>query len=257
MITIYHNFYMHRQILLICLAGFLIRLLMATIIPLNFDEADNILLARSSISPIKVYVANGQAPLFFLVSHAWQKISESILWNRLLGTTLGTVSIAVTYFVMKKTASSRTANIAALLTAVTPGHVYYSAAARMYAPGILLSTLFCSYFILYLKEKRLTVGFFLVTLAGLYTHYYFFLLWILTIVLVLIYFRHNHQLIAYWLKFCGLIATFFPCFLGEYAIFYTGTHDPITIENYFNQKYHQIERRKYHSFDLIHYDTTP
>ena len=197
-----------KNILIICIFGFVIRLWFSYSIPVNFDEAHNLLLARSSIFPVNVAIKNAYPPLFFSIWYLWQLVSYNIIWSRFLSVVFGSFSILITYIFLKKITSSRTATIASLLTAILPNHVFYTSIARMYAPGIFFATMFCLYTLMFIKEKRVSKGFFLVTLAGLYTHYYFILLWFL-VTLSVVFFGHlDHHARKIWLGFSSLLFLF-------------------------------------------------
>lgn len=101
-----------NKLCLIMLAGFTIRLWAAFTIPLGFDEAHNVILARASIFPVEVAAANVYPPLYFTVWHLWQKLSETLLWNRLLAVILGSASVAATYLLPRKMSLRATATTA-------------------------------------------------------------------------------------------------------------------------------------------------
>lgn len=91
-----------KKLIIICLAGFFLRLWLTFLIPLGFDEAHNLLLARSSFFPVEVAAANAYPPLYFTIWHLWQKFSVILLWNRMLAVILGSASVAATYLLPRK-----------------------------------------------------------------------------------------------------------------------------------------------------------
>ncbi|MFA5410679.1 MAG: glycosyltransferase family 39 protein [Candidatus Omnitrophota bacterium] len=119
------------------------------------------------------------APLYYLLLRFWIKFfgtSEFIV--RLPSAILNFLSVVLTFFLGRKLFNLRVGLFAALLMGLSPFHLWYAQEARDYNLAILLGVL--SAYLFYKADRKGSYGlwasFALVSIAGLYTHYFYALL---------------------------------------------------------------------------------
>jgi len=139
------------------------------------DEATSLMLARMDVGSLVQWTAvDIHPPFYYLLLHYWIMLGESDFMVRALSALIGVLNIVVIYYLGRTWFDERTGLIAALLLAMAPFHIWYSQETRMYA---LLTLLVSSSILLAIKFWRncrwiTWVGYVLVTIAALYTHYY-------------------------------------------------------------------------------------
>lgn len=172
----------------IVIIGIVTRIIGVIIFPINFDEAFNILIPRAdTVSSMILGVVDAHPPLYFLISRVWQTISKDIIFIRFLSMIFGIATILSVIYFGKKLVSSSISLIAAFLMAVSPSHIYYSSVARMYSLAILESFFILYFFTWFLKKRSNTLPLLIFFILGIYTHYYFVLLYIMLTLYVLIH----------------------------------------------------------------------
>lgn len=141
-----------------------------------YDEAFSVWLARMPIDRAIYFTAQDvHPPLYYLLLHAWMTgFGDGVVAIRSLNVVLGVVTVAAGMLLAHRMASRRIAVMAGLLLAMFPIAVYYSQEARMY--GLLgLLMLSAAYMLLSWAQQqysRYLLGYALLMIAGLYTHYF-------------------------------------------------------------------------------------
>lgn len=190
------------QIVIITIIGLGFRIYGIVTVPVAFDEAHNILLSRSN-DPILMVKAAVEAypPLYFFLWHAWQSISNNLIFLRSLSLIFGVLTIPLIGFIGKKLFSRETGLIAAFLVAFSPSQIYYSSIARMYSLTVLLSLLIIYSFTKTIKTKssRTTFIFGILMILGLYTHFYFVILLIVLNIYFFLFQKNSLKSIMEWL----------------------------------------------------------
>ncbi len=141
------------------------------------DELLSIRRASLGFGPlIRELLKVEHAPLYETTLSVWLKFGRSDAWIRLLSSLYGIATIGVVYAAFRLLTTRRLALGVALLTAVSPLHVYWSRIARPYALLPLVSWA-ATYFLFKLLDARrggrgAWVGYVVCAALCLYTHYF-------------------------------------------------------------------------------------
>ena len=115
-------------------------------------------------------------PLYHIVLHFWNNIFQPTVINmRMLSVLFGVLTVYGIYLLSCKLIGVRAGLMCSFLMAISPYSIWYSQEIRMYILVLLLCIYSTYQFVMCLHERRKTNLFlyFLSSLAGLYTHYYF------------------------------------------------------------------------------------
>lgn len=147
-----------------------------------YDEGNSVALAgRDVFTIIQSAARDIHPPLYYIVLHAWVSVlGNSEVAVRLLSALLGVALVYVTYLMGRRLFGLPAALVAAFLAALSPFQVYYSQEARMYIGATLLGALSVLLLLELLDERprsqrrrgAVWLGYVLVTVAGLYFHYF-------------------------------------------------------------------------------------
>lgn len=99
-----------------------------------YDDAFSIILA--GLPPERMIAgtaADTMPPLYYLLLHAWMKISESIWFLRLPGVLFSAGAVVLLYLLVKRLFDARVGLCAAFLAAISPFQIYYAQELRSYA----------------------------------------------------------------------------------------------------------------------------
>src|SRR3989344_390155 len=141
-------------LIIITFLGLLLRVYGIFTIPVTFDEAFNILLPKTIDLPLMIKgVAEVHPPLYFLLSHIWERFSDNLQFIRLLSIIFGVATIPSIVFVGKKILDRRIGLLAAFLFTISPSQIYYASIGRMYALAVFESTWIIYFFIQFLNKK--------------------------------------------------------------------------------------------------------
>ena len=172
---------------------------------LTFDEAASIWIARKPPLEMIRYLLGAfheHPPFYYLSLWAWtQAAGQGEFALRFWSALPGVLSVPLIYLWLRRLSSRGVGLFAAFLLAVSPFHVYYSQDARMYAlvGALTLSSLIC--FERILKDGRQTwwIGWGLITLVGLATHYFMGLVNAAETVYLFVTWRQNRRVLRPWL----------------------------------------------------------
>ncbi len=165
------------------------------------DEGNSARLSeRSPKLIIEGTASDVHPPLYYLLLRGWREIAgQSEFGLRAFSAFLG-IGVVVLSYAFGRQLFGRGRSIAAvfgaLLAAVNPALIYYSQETRMYELLVFLAIL--SYFLLVrlLQAKRwrftIAAGYIGVSLAGLYTHYFFPAVILTQNLLYIAWFMHRH-----------------------------------------------------------------
>lgn len=168
-------------ILAITSIGALIRLVFAVTLPLDgFDETYDILISQKSIPQMLQATLNYYPPIWHLILNSLEKVSQNYIFLRLLPVILGAFSIVLIGYFSKKIFNYKTGILTALIFALSPTQIYYSASLRLYAFSIFISLLIFLSFLNFLKNNSIKSKFALLAAitVGNYTFYLFPILYI-------------------------------------------------------------------------------
>ncbi len=132
-----------------------------------------------------------QPPLTYYLVHAWLKVgmllhTQAEWFLRLPNILISVATVYMLYKLIRALSNTQTGLIGALLLATAPFHIYYAHEFRMYALLTFLSVASCYALI----TKRWT-SLALVTLLGIFTHYFMFVHIVAQGVFTLIFAREN------------------------------------------------------------------
>ncbi|MFJ4442233.1 glycosyltransferase family 39 protein [Pseudomonas sp. NPDC089422] len=141
------------------------------------DEGFSVMLSAMPPGQILFHTARDvHPPLYYLLLHYWiMAFGDSVIAVRSMSVLAGVATVAVGMLVARRLASLRAALLAGLLLALFPFAVRFSQETRMYA---LLSLLLLGATLMlmdWLREPlrlRGLMGYTLLTVAGVYTHYF-------------------------------------------------------------------------------------
>lgn len=130
-------------VVILTLAGALVRFSSLGRQSLWYDEANGIRIARQAIGMIFVELqADASPPLYYLLLKAWISLwGTSAVAVRGLSALFGTLTIPIVYLAGKQLYDRRTGLAAAAILCISQMHVYYSQEARMYGLLVFLCTL--------------------------------------------------------------------------------------------------------------------
>jgi mannosyltransferase len=160
---------------------------------LRLDESQS--LWQTSHTPTKILNIIAQdvhVPLYHFILHFWQLfLGNNVATGRMLSLIFFVISIPAVYFVGKRTFDQRIGIFAATLLAVSPFMNWYGNEIRMYSLLTLMTILSQYFFIMIYKthDRDAWVGYFLVNIFGIFTHYFFFFV---LIVQVIFFFMYRH-----------------------------------------------------------------
>jgi mannosyltransferase len=158
---------------------------------LRLDEAQS--LWQTSHTPTKILNILAQdvhVPLYHMILHFWQLfLGNTVLTGRILSLLFFVLSLPAMYFLGKKMFGQSVAIFATTLLAVSPFMNWYGNEIRMYSLLTLLTILSQFFFLgIYRKQDGDSwVGYFLVGLFGIFTHYFF---WFVLLVQAIFYFLY-------------------------------------------------------------------
>lgn len=136
-------------------------------------------------------------PLYHLLLKAWTAlpVSLDVSWGRALSLLFALLSVPLMYSLGKYAAGERVGLYAAGLTGASPFLHWYASEVRMYSLMFFLSALSAYLFIRYFQGDRnslITGSYILVTVAGVYTHYFFWLILLSQILYALFFKKAGH-----------------------------------------------------------------
>lgn len=140
------------------------------------DEGFTMMLVQRDLGEIILRTGRDvHPPLHYLLLHFWIKLfGSSEVAARSLSVLFGVVTIAATFFLVRRLFGSSAARLAAVFTAIGPFLVRYSQEARMWGLLATLVALSTFYLVRYFQEHRskdmLIYG--ILIAAALYTQYY-------------------------------------------------------------------------------------
>ncbi len=181
-----------RQLDLLILAAILLLALVLRFHRLGFqsfwnDEGTSVALAQRDLATIVRNASNDiHPPLYYFALHYWLLVAgTSEAAARSLSALCGVALVLLTYTLSRRLLSSRSALLAAGLSALSPFLVYYSQEARMYIVVALLGSASTLAFQLLLQigaretpvfRWRWGLAYALTSIAAIYTHYFAFAL---------------------------------------------------------------------------------
>lgn len=165
---------------------------------IRLDESQSIWVATKSIPAIlRIDAQDVNAPLYTLMLHFWlQLFGTDIVMARLLSFVFFIATLPCLYLLIRDVANRATAIVGVALFSLSPFVIWYSQEARTYTLLTLLATLSHYFFLHFLHSRGIThkLGYLIVSVLGMYTHYFFtFLLITQLFFLIHFYFKNRQQ----------------------------------------------------------------
>lgn len=145
---------------------------------LRLDESQS--LWQTSHSPTKILNIIAQdvhVPFYLVMLHFWQMfLGNGVYTSRILSLIFFLLSIPALYFLGKRMISAPVGLFAAIIFSISPFMNWYGNEIRMYSLMTLLAILSQYFFVgIYKARSRDSwIGYFIVNLLGIFTHYFFF-----------------------------------------------------------------------------------
>ena len=198
------------------LAGFFLRTHLLAGQELWGDEAMSTCMAQLPLGEVIAPGLDTHPPLYYLLLHLWiQGTGRSLYALRFLSVAESLPMIALAYGLGNQLVSRRAGVLAAWLMALSPLQVYYAQELRMYAQVTVLgmaSTL-CLVHLMQSKKPApsLWLGYWLTTLAAMYTHYQAFSLIAAQSLAALVFGARPRKRLLLWLSgMLGLAILYLP-----------------------------------------------
>lgn len=140
-----------------------------------FDEAARLIIALADLPAILQNKGQDTLPPFFhLTQHIWLQLGVNDYLARFLPAVSGILILPVIYKLGRRLFNHSTGLVAAALAAIMPYYIFQSQQAGLYALLALLSALQMVFFLQTVRCPQTKYGllFALVTILGLYTHYF-------------------------------------------------------------------------------------
>lgn len=156
---------------------------------IRLDEAQSLWISTKPVHSILYFIAQDvHVPLYSLLLHFWVQIfGNSIIVARSLSFLFFLLTIPVLYKVAYEAGNRKIAILTVILFVLSPFILWYSSEARMYTLFTFVTSLNHLFFQRMVRSNGKTgkVGYFLSTVIGFYTHYFFLFLIATQIVFVL------------------------------------------------------------------------
>jgi mannosyltransferase len=158
---------------------------------LRLDEAQS--LWQTSHSPTRILSIIAQdvhVPFYHFILHYWQVfLGNTVQAGRILSLIFFIVSIPAMYFLGKRVLNQSAGIFAAVLLGISPFMNWYGNEIRMYSLFTLFGILNQYFFIgIYKKQGRDSwFGYFVVSLLGLFTHYFFLFILLVQVIFYFMY----------------------------------------------------------------------
>jgi len=118
---------------------------------------------------------SGHPPLYFIILHFFRYMGTNEFVLRLPSVIFGVSTILLSYMIGKLLFGTKEGLVSAFLLSISTMHIYYSQEARMYSLLAFLSLSSLFFFYKSIREKNKVgtwIGFILLTLLSLYTHFF-------------------------------------------------------------------------------------
>jgi mannosyltransferase len=142
---------------------------------LRLDEAQSLWQINRSVPDIfEVVGKDVHTPLYHAMLHAWTVFFGSdITVLRALSTLFYALSVPACYLFARQLLARKSAAFVTTLFALNPFILWYASEARMYTVLTFLALINQYFFMRIMRHNKGWLGFSLSTLAGIYTHYFF------------------------------------------------------------------------------------
>lgn len=172
-----------------------------------YDEALCIFQSERLLPLINGTGLSNNPPLYFIILYFWRLINPHFMFLRSFSVLTGIASIWLVYRIGRRVYSRQAGLIAALLLACSPMHIYYSQEIKMYSLNCMLVLSAILVMLNYIEKTYLKSLILLALLHAvmIYTHYYLFIVIIVTNLFMMYLIWNQKMKSAHWLIFNTLI----------------------------------------------------
>jgi mannosyltransferase len=158
---------------------------------LRLDEAQSLWQTSHNAQKILNIIAQDvHVPLYHFILHYWQVfIGNTVFWGRMLSLVFFLASIPAMYALGRRITTTNVSLFATTLYAISPFMNWYGNEIRMYSLLTLL-TILSQYFFIGIYRRHDSdswIGYFLVSLFGIFTHYFFFFILVVQLIFYFMY----------------------------------------------------------------------
>lgn len=162
-------------LLAIAILGGALRIAFAFLLPLDSDEAYQLLISKISLVQMLKATLSVYPPIWSLILHTEELISTNFVFIRIISSLIGVSSIIIIGYIGKFLFnSSKTALLVSAIFALSPTQIYHSANVRVYSLAILASLLCFWTFTRFLKNLSFKNNF-LLFLSITFSNYVYYL----------------------------------------------------------------------------------
>lgn len=202
---------------------------------IRLDEAQSIWVSTKSIPSImKINGQDVQVPLYTLILHIWMQLfGTDIITARLLSFLFFLITIPNLYKLIKLVSNPHTATLGVILYLLSPFLVWYSQEARTYSLLTLITTINHLKFLEFIRSEGKSAKFkyFLSSLVGIYTHYFFiFILFSQAVYILIKLLNHkiDRKLFVKYILNTALVGLFFlPWAIYVYSLGLAANTQPL------------------------------
>ncbi len=144
---------------------------------IRLDEAQTIWVATKPLETMLLLVGGDvHVPLYFVIMHFWMQVwGTDVTIVRIPSFVFFLLTLLVIYILGREASNKNTSLLSVVLFSLSPFVLWYSFEARMYTQFVFFSSLSHLFFLRLVRSGggKGALGFFLATLGGMYTHYFF------------------------------------------------------------------------------------
>lgn len=167
-------------LLVIAILGGALRIAFAFLLPLDSDEAYQLLISKISLVQMLKATLSVYPPIWSLILHTEELISTNFVFIRIISSLIGVISIIIAGYITKGLFNSKVALVTAMIFALSPTQIYHSANVRVYSLAILASLLYFWTFTRFLKNLSFKNNF-LLFLSITFSNYVYYLFPVLSL----------------------------------------------------------------------------
>jgi mannosyltransferase len=191
---------------------------------IQLDESQSLYqISRTIPGLLKSVGQDVHVPGYHLLLHYWAILFGSdIVTARYMSILFFLATIPAIYFLGKIVFNRRVGLFAALLLTISPFMLWYGAEARMYSMLALVTVLHQIFFVKIFKtgKSHYWIGYFLLTIIGFYTHYFFAFVLVTEALFYLLYRKQfpKWSFVKFIFALIGAFGAFFPWLLYVYHL---------------------------------------
>jgi 4-amino-4-deoxy-L-arabinose transferase-like glycosyltransferase len=163
-----------------------------------------------------LFAVRNHTPLYFLLMRGWAAIGDGEFVLRYFSSLWGVLGVALIYRLGVLVGGRRAGQVAAILLAISPFHIWYSQEARMYTMLAALAIIvnWCLLMLMRRERRLLWLAYFLALALAMYTHFLAFLLPVAHYAYLSIHYRRLRAFFLKWLASAAAAVALFALWAG-------------------------------------------